>query len=93
MNWIDAYDKLPKGPAIIVAIMHASEECGGDPVEHAEIVILRSCNDTAPWMTMDTTKEYHLPKEDDWQDHYDTVRYWIPWEEFGFPESMILKKN
>lgn len=92
MKWISVEERLPKGPGFIVAIMGSRAEENGDPIEDAEIVILRSNWEGDAWLNMDSTKRYYLPNEEEgiW---YDTINYWIPWEEFGFPESMIINKE
>lgn len=90
MNWISVKDKVPPREdegRIIVAIMEGRIECGGDPVEDSRIVMLRaSCNQ---WMVLDTTERYYSPDEEDCGCWTRTIRFWVPWEDFPFPESMI----
>lgn len=92
MNWISIKDKSPKGPGIIVAIMNGRQERGGDPIEDALIVILRSDHEGHGWATMDCTEQYYLPDflPEDGSDWFRTIKYWIPWNEFEFPKSMIM---
>lgn len=96
MKWISVKDKEPKGPGIIVAIMNGREECTGDPIEDALIVIVRSSWEGNGWRSLDSTHCYYLPSQIDEDNYafnyYDTIQYWMPWEEFGFPESMIVEK-
>ena len=95
MKWISIKDQLPIHHDVIVAIMNGRVECTGDPIEDALIVILRSSG--REWFTMDSTQKYYLPSEinDDNYSfyYYDTIQYWMPWEEFGFPRSMIKEPN
>ena len=91
MKWISVKDKLPDSK-IIVAIMEGRAERGNDPIEDALIVILRNeYNDGSHWRTMDCTEVYYLPEEnDDWTK---TIKYWMPWNEFIFPKSMIVNSE
>lgn len=90
MKWISVKDKLPEGPGIIVAIMNGFHEEPNDPIENALIVILR--NYQGKWRTLDCATPYYLPG-DEYEDCYysDIIKYWIPWNEFIFPPSMIIK--
>ena len=93
MNWISVQDKFPSRDEgrIIVAIMKGRIECGGDPVEDAKIVMLRASCDQ--WMVLDTTERYYSPDEENLSDGEGcwtkTINYWVPWQEFPFPESML----
>ncbi len=94
MKWIPIkYRKPdPNKEDIIVAIMEGRIEMDEDPIEDALIVILRNLG--AGWRSMDSTEIYYMPDENDEDYHWDcTVKYWVPWQEFGFPESMIVKDN
>jgi hypothetical protein len=87
MKWISVKDELPKA-GIIVAIMGGRQEWGNDPIEDATIVILRNEHDGGEWRTMDSTEIFYLPHQN--RDYYNTIKYWIPWTEFKFPDSMVL---
>ncbi len=95
MEWISAKDRLPE-KGIIVAIMVSRQQQSGDPIEDANIVILRSQCDGDEWRSMDCTQVYYLPFHND--EYYipcwsETIEYWMPWIEFKFPESMIVKEE
>ena len=92
MNWINAKDRLPEGPSIIVAIMGGRFERGGDPIKDAKIVILRSEWKGDEWRTMDCIEPFYL-HTDEHNDRFTTIHYWIPWQEFPFPHEMILETN
>lgn len=92
MEWISVKDQLPKH-GIIVAIMMARKERSNDPIRHAKIVILRSEWEGDEWRTMDCTERYYLPNDENCDNEYKDIKYWIPWNEFQFPESMIIKES
>jgi hypothetical protein len=71
--------------------MNGRMERPGDPIIDAIIVILRSDYENDEWRVMDTTYGYHFPNEK--QDYYKTINYWIPWDKFIFPSSMILSNQ
>jgi len=89
MKWISIKEKTPPTPGIIVAIMEGRIERGNDPIKDALIVILRSEYRSDEWRTMDCTQKYYLPE--DGADSDVTIHYWLPWREFIFPYSMIVK--
>lgn len=91
MNWISVKEQIPRGPGIIVAIMNGRQERADDPIIDGLIVILRSYEKGWKWFSMDGMEEYYLPKDE--ESYYHTINYWIPWNEFEFPSSMIVKEK
>lgn len=91
MKWIWIKDRLPINNQIIVAIMQGRQERNEDPVEDASIVILRSDDDGKEWRTLDGTEIFYFPSDEQCKFH--TINYWIPWNEFIFPPSMIKDLN
>lgn len=93
MKWISALEQKPSSGQIIVAIMNGRQECQGDPVESVEIVMLREyTTNPSQWRTMDCTQRYYFPPNED-ENYYQIIQYWIPWQEFPFPELLILDKQ
>jgi hypothetical protein len=94
MNWISIKNKLPDpvDNNIIVAIMNSCVECGEDPIEDAEIALLRYSSSWREWRSLDSVRPYDLPDNEYGNDHYSTIQYWVPWQEFPFPDSMIVNQ-
>jgi hypothetical protein len=90
MKWISVEDRLPVGD-IIVAIINGRQEWEVDPIYNSEIILLRSNWCKNEWRNMSGTGVYYLPKDEG--DYYETIKYWMPWEDFVFPESMIGKRS
>jgi hypothetical protein len=96
MDWISVVDQEPprKDGTVIVAIMQGRNEFGGDPVDDALIVILR-CH-CEQWMSMDVTQRFMTPDEID-EDYgccwTRRIKFWKPWQDFGFPKEMLLDKD
>lgn len=91
MKWIKASDsRRPRDGECIVAIMQGLKQQTGDKIESAEIVQLR--NSDRECRTMDHTALYYWPQEqDEWgniPDYYRTIAFWIPENEFVYPEEM-----
>lgn len=92
MNWISVKDRLPerKDGETIVAIMNGRHEQHGDPIKDAEIVILRCSFDE--WRSMDVCRRYYLPGEE-YAEYWATIKYWTSWQDFGFPDEMVINRG
>ena len=91
MKWISVKDRKPHGD-IIVAICGSRQEQHGDPIETPQIVFLR--NEGTEWRTMDCTEIYFESVDKYRTVHYwNTIEYWMPWQDFILPDSLILKKK
>ncbi|HXB11345.1 MAG TPA: hypothetical protein VNZ45_05120 [Bacteroidia bacterium] len=72
--------------------MNGRFEQGGDPVQWVDIVMVRC--DNGQFFSMDCTKYYYLPdKEKHHSFYYETINYWMPYEEFNFPAPLLLPKE
>lgn len=91
MNWRNAHETYPaNNDKIIVALMHGRIERSNDPIFDVEIVILR--NHADEWRTMDGCGLYYLP-ETKFHCDFEVIEYWMPWQEFGLPSSLIVGKK
>lgn len=95
MKWISVKDKLPDDDQIIVGMTNgrAKENC--IPVDDGEIVILRLSrlgpNPHHEWSNMEDDAHYYFPHDCEWNtcDYFNVIIYWMSWEDFGFPESVL----
>lgn len=88
MKWISVKEKLPEPFQIIVALINDGEGYAGDPLCRVEIIILRVLRDSE-LKPLGYSGIYFLPTTNLYGVSF--IDYWMPWEEFGFPQSMIIK--
>lgn len=89
MKWTSVNDGIPKCEygEFIVAIMGSRHQFSGDPIEFAEIKILRAEN--GEWLSMDCCQRFYVKKQYDLGQWYNTIAYWMDWKDFEFPKEMI----
>ena len=85
MEWISAKDRLPEKDSIIVALLNGREELKN--IRDFKIRILRSWYENE-CRSLDMAQAYYLPTPN-YNGPYDIdiVMYWMPIEQFPFPNQ------